>query len=403
MSKSRTNSTGQLTVAHVMPWSGMGGVEIATLRLVRATQDRFRHVALCLEDATELRASFEAMGVETFVYAAPTPSLRHWGRFYGESRLVARLLRSAGADIVHFSEVKAALHNSLAALLARCSQICHVRVSHPHITLRDRLSLLPIGVFVFVSEEARQSFSIKLPSRKAKVIYDAVEIPAVDIVRESRSVREEFGIAEDATVVGMVARVSPQKDYFTLADAAAKVLSLYPATRFFVVGDNSLVPLNREHFAEVKARLESLGIFDRFIFSGHRGDVVRLSCAMGVCVLSTHREGFPLSILETMSLGKPMVATRVGGIPEIVKPGVTGYLHEHGDAEGLAAALCRLIESPEEAAQIGTNAREVIRSHFAVEKYVAEITALYRGVRKSGTTARLQESVVSGEKVKSLP
>jgi len=394
---------GKLTIAHVMPWSGMGGVEIATLRLVAATRDRFRHVAFCLADADDLRTRFEEMGVEVVTYVAPTPSIRHWSRYYGESKVVARLLRGAGADIVHFAEIKAALHNSLAGLLARCSLICHVRVSHPHISLRDRLCLLPINVFVFVSQEAKETFALPISAAKARVIYDAVTMPELDIESEAAVVRAELEIAPEETIVGMVARVSPQKDYFTLADAAVKVLTRFPRTRFLVLGDNSLVPLNREHYDEVKARLEALGISDRFLFTGHRTDVLRVTCAMDICVLSTHREGFPLSILETMSLAKPMVATSVGGIPEIVKPGVTGYLHAHGDSDELAAALCRLIESPAESQRIGLACSELIRSDFAVAKYVEQVAVLYRGVsRTSGEEAPARTIHPGAKKVKDV-
>jgi len=400
---SKRTKDGTVTIAHVMPWSGMGGVEIATLRLVAATRDRFRHVAFCLADADDLRARFEEMGVEVVTYVAPTPSIRHWSRYYGESQAVARLLRGVGANVVHFAEIKAALHNSLAGLLARCSLVCHVRVSHPHISLRDRLCLLPIDVYVFVSQEAKETFGLPLPAAKARVIYDAVTMPELEIEREAEAVRAELGVAPEETIVGMVARVSPQKDYFTLADAAVKILERFPATRFLVVGDNSLVPLNREHYDAVKTRLDALGIFDRFLFTGHRTDVMRLTCAMDICVLSTHREGFPLSILETMSLAKPMVATSVGGIPEIVKPGVTGYLHEHGDSEGLAAALCRLMESPAEAQRIGLACREVIRSEFGVAKYVDQIATLYRGVsRGSGEEMPARTIHPGAEKVKDV-
>lgn len=82
----------KITVAHFMPWSGIGGVEIATLRMTDATRDRFRHVAFCLHDAVDLRTSFENSGIETIIYSPPEPSLRHGDRFYRESSAIARQL-----------------------------------------------------------------------------------------------------------------------------------------------------------------------------------------------------------------------------------------------------------------------------------------------------------------------
>lgn len=378
--RSNSRKSEKITVVHIMPWSGIGGVEIATLRLVDATKEQFHHVAFCLADATDLMASFDKLGIETVVYSQPLPSLRHAARFYRESKSVAHQLREIGADIVHFSDERAANHNSLAAYLARCRMICHLRVSYPRLDWRQRLCLLPIQSFIFVSREAMESFAVSLPASKARVIYDAVEVPAEDGADSSAEVRRELGVPDGCVVVGMVARVSRQKDYFTLADAAALILDEHPKVRFLIVGDNSLVDLNRSHYAEVSSRLKELGIFDKFIFTGHRTDVSRLISAMDICVLSTHREGFPLSILEMMAMGKPVVATAVGGIPEVVLPGKTGYLHSHENSGELADAIRSLIDDPAEARRIGLSAREHVRQNYSRQKYVDEIADAYREV-----------------------
>jgi glycosyltransferase involved in cell wall biosynthesis len=375
--KDGTESRQQLTVAHFMPWSGMGGVEIATLRLVEATRGQFRHVAFCLPDAVAPRDAFERLGIETVTYTPPVPSLRHASRFYRESKAVARQIREVGADIVHFADEKAANHNSLAAFLAGVRMVCHLRVSNPHLDWRKRLCLLPVHRFIFVSKEAKQSFAVSVPDRKSRVIYDAVEVPAAEMPESAAVARRELGVPDGCVVVGMVARVSRQKDYFTLADAAVEILGKHPRTRFLVVGDNSLVELNRTHYAEVAARLNELCIADRFIFTGHRDDVPRLIAAMDICVLCTHREGFPLSILEAMAMGKPVVATNVGGIPEIVRPGATGYLHQHGNSKELAAAVLSLIDNPEEARRMGETAREDVRQNHSRQKFADEIAKTY--------------------------
>ncbi|HZY64224.1 MAG TPA: glycosyltransferase [Edaphobacter sp.] len=372
----------KLTIAHFMPWSGMGGVEIATLRLADAIKDSYRNVAFCLEDAVELKESFQKMGIETVTYVPPTPSLRHGARFYKESRRVAKQIKDSGADIVHFSDEKAANHNSLAAFLAGTRNVCHLRVSYPSLEWRQRLCLLPVDSFIFVSKEAKDTFAMSLPERKTRVIYDAVEVPKVDHQASNAEVRREFGIPMESPVVGMVARVSAQKDYFTLATAAVEVLAKHPEAKFFIAGDNSLVDLNRKHYQEVAKRLRELGIEDRFIFTGHRRDVPRLIAAMDICVLCTHREGFPLSILEVMAMGKPVIATSVGGIPEIVIPEVTGYLHGHGNSKELADAINALIENPVKTRALGESARRHVREHYSREGYVADMTRAYEDVMR---------------------
>jgi glycosyltransferase involved in cell wall biosynthesis len=368
------------TIAHIMPWAGVGGLEIATLRMTEVTSDRFRHIAFCLDDAVLLRDSFEKIGIETITYVPPEPSLLHGGRFYKESLTVAGQLRSVRADVVHFSETKAAYHNSLAALLARTRMVCHVRNTYPDLSLREKLSLLPVHSFIFVSHEARRGLPISLSDKKARVIYDAIDIPCVDIAASNESVRRELGIPPGCIVVGMVARVNPQKDYYTLVSAAAEVLCSHPDTRFLVVGDNSFVDMNRHHYAEVMSRLKELGIADNFIFTGHRSDVTRLIAAMDISVLSTHREGFGLCIAESMAMQKPVVATAVGGLLEVVEHDVTGYLHQHGNSNELANAIISLIENPDKASQLGWAGYEHVRQNYSRHKFVDEISKAYSDV-----------------------
>jgi glycosyltransferase involved in cell wall biosynthesis len=366
-----------------MPWSGMGGVEIATLRMVQATREQFRHVAFCLQDAA-IKQSFEGAGFETITYSPPIPSVRHAGRYYRDSLAIARKLQSIEARIVHFSEVNAAEQSSLAALIAGARMLCHVRNTYSHLTLRQRVPLLPVDSFIFVSRDSMSHFGISLPGNKTRVVYDAIDMPSVDFAACKTAVRQELGIPAGCAVVGMVARVNPQKDFFTLASAAAEVLDRYPNTRFLVVGDNSLVDLNRAHYKEVAEALIKLGISRSFIFTGQRDDVPRLIAAMDVCVLSTHREGFPLSILESMSMRKPVIATAVGGIPEIVKPGINGYLHKHGDSKELATAIARLVEDPEKARQLGIAAYEDVRLNHSRQAFVDDLSKAYGDVMQQG-------------------
>lgn len=371
------------TVVHLMPWSGVGGVEIATIRMVQATRDHVRNVAFCLSDATAVRTAFEKVGVETEAYRPPEPSLRHSGAYYRASRLLADQIANYEADIAHFSDEKAAYHNSLATVLAGTKRICHLRVSFPTLELRQKLCLLPIQSFIFVSNEAMDTFAMSVPQAKKRVIYDAIDIPAIDVTATGTAARQELGIPAECTVVGMLARVSPQKDYMTLANAAVKVLERFPDTRFLVVGDNSLVDLNRQHYGAVAARLNELGIADRFTFTGHRDDAQRFVAAMNFCVLSTHREGFPLSILESMALAKPVIATSVGGIPEIVFPDINGYLCEHGDSDSLAEKIMYLVSDPASVKRLGNAARGHVASNYSKAKYVAEILRAYSDVSRA--------------------
>lgn len=367
----------KMTIAHIMPWAGVGGVEIATLRMTEATRDRFRHVAFCLPEAVAMQQAFSAAGIETVLYDAPEPSLLHGLGYLRSSQKLAAQLRSVSARIVHYSEIKGAYHCSLAAVLAKARTICHVRNTYPQISLRERLTLKPVDHFIFVSEEARRHFGMAVPDKKSRVIYDAIDLSEENVAADRISVRSELGIPAAATVVGMVARVNPQKDYFTLASAAAQVLAQFPETRFLVVGDNSNVDVNRDHYRKVTARLDELGIRSSFLFAGHRNDVPRMIAAMDISILPTHREGFGLCIAESMALRRPVVATAVGGLLEVVQHGETGYLHEHDNSSELASHIIALIANPAEAKRLADAGFEYVRKNFSPGKFVDEISNAY--------------------------
>ena len=175
----------------------------------------------------------------------------------------------------------------------------------------------------------------------------------------------------------MAARVAPAKYYETLAKAAARVVAQHKNVRFLIVGDHSHVREYREHFETVKGYLNANGVADYFIFTDYRNDAQRLIAAMDIFVLSTRTEGLPLVILEAMAHAKPVVATNVGGVPEVVDAGVTGFLHEPKDDQQLATDLLRLVEDASLRKKMGEAGRERVAAKFNKERFAAELGGLY--------------------------
>lgn len=363
-----------------MPWPCVGGVERATARMVHWIEgDEFRNIAFCLKDARQVKEMFEQEGVEVIEYEAAEPSYRHPKNYLRASRHLARMLREQRVDLVHSADLLAAHRSTLAAMLARVPLISHIRGRFEEISRRDRSFLLPVKRFVFVSENTRQAFGHEAGAGRGAVIYDGIEVKERD-GQAAASVRAEFDIPPDAKIVGMVARIAPAKDYPTLIRAAARVVTDEPDVRFLIVGEHSGVEAYREHFEEVKRLIEEHNLAPYFIFTDFREDVQRLTAAMDVFVLSTHMEGLPLVILEAMAQGRAVVATDVGGIPEIVKHEETGLLSPHGDDEGLAAHLISLLDHEEKRERLARAGCEFVKSNFSRESFVLRMTRLYREV-----------------------
>jgi glycosyltransferase involved in cell wall biosynthesis len=367
-------------IAHILPWPSVGGTEAATARLACAAEGQeFTSVAFCLRGAAPVRALFEQAGITVIEYEAAEPSLRHPSRFLKSSLALARQLRAADVSLVHAADVLAAYRSSVAALLAGVPLITHVRGRFPRLSRRDRLFLLPVRRFVFVARDTWRVFGHAVPERRGEVLYDGIDVRH-DASSAVDSTREELGIAASAKVIGMVARVAPAKDYPTLIRAAAIVVARHPDAVFLIVGQHSGVREYEEHFLAVRRLLDEHALSRHFVFTDHRTDVDRLLDAMDVCVLATHGEGLPLGLLEAMAKGKPVVATAVGGIPELIRHGVSGMLVPPSDHDALAHELSRLLDDRGVARTLGESGRTFVERDFGRASFATRLHALYARV-----------------------
>lgn len=380
-----------VNVLHVLPFPSIGGTEIATRRIAEAVRPfGVRSAALLLRPAADLQGYLEEGGIACLPgVQRPEPSLlREAPSFLRASLALARDFRDF--DLIHCADVQAAYHVAVAGRLAGRPVLCHIRNRAERIGRRERVFIGSASHFAFVSRDTLDHFPMRLRRSRTTVLYDGIDIPPraapADRLVAAHAVRSEFGLPKDAIVAAMFARVNPQKDYPTLIRAAALLRDAHPALRFLIVGDNARVEINRQHFAEVHDLAHRTGVLDRFVFAGFRTDVARLMLAADLCVLCTHFEGLPLVLIEAMAAERACVATAVDGIPEALTDGVTGLLHRHGDAEGLAAAIASLIAAPARKAAMGVSARAEAERRFSHDRFARDVRALYDGL--SGTRGK---------------
>jgi glycosyltransferase involved in cell wall biosynthesis len=169
----------------------------------------------------------------------------------------------------------------------------------------------------------------------------------------------------------MLASLTPKKAPRVFLEAAALVRASVPAARFLVVGDG---PLR----GDLEARARELGLSDAVRFAGESDDVPGVLAGVSVSVLTSVKEGCSNIVLETMAAGRPMVATAVGGNPELIVDGVTGFLVPVGDARAVADRVVRLLSDTALAARMGEAARERAFGEFGVERMVERTVAVYR-------------------------
>jgi glycosyltransferase involved in cell wall biosynthesis len=191
-----------------------------------------------------------------------------------------------------------------------------------------------------VSEAVRASLPTAI-QRRSQVVLQGIEVEQVQAQRaERKAVRTELGLDADALVVGTVANMRAQKAYPDLLAAALRVVERLPDVRFVAVGQGPLE-------GEVRALHAELGLGHRFLLLGHRRDAVRVMAASDVFVLASLYEGLGVAVMEALALGLPVVATAVGGVPEVVQHGREGLLVRPGRPRELAAALMALLTDAE--------------------------------------------------------
>lgn len=386
-------------VAHILPWGSgsIGGVEQATLRVAAAANARgFASTIFCLPSATAVQDFFRAAGFPVRTFEPTEPSYRHAKNYLRGSWQLAREFRRLNIDLVHCADLQGAYWTALAGGLTRVPVITHVRSRQSNLLFRHRTFFFPVSHWVFVSRATRKCFSYRIPEERAAVLYDAVPAgpPLAEAVRreDRKEVRRELGIAPDAKVVGMIARISPQKDYLTLARAARRLIAPDASVRFLIVGDTEHDAVYREHYAIVRRMLAENGVGDYFTFTGFRTDTARLTRAMDVFVLSTHTEGLPLVLIEAMHEGVPVVATAIDGIPEIVIDGKTGLLYPYQDDEKLHSAVSSILYDERLRKALVWAAHELVGETFSHERFSAGLVNLYRralGLPDSSTNANI--------------
>ncbi|WP_437730733.1 glycosyltransferase [Sorangium sp. So ce1335] len=222
----------------------------------------------------------------------------------------------------------------------------------------------------------------EVPRSKLHVVLNGIDLSRFrpDAAARAR-IRAELGIPQDAWVAGAVGRLSQVKNHALLLRAAAAAGVLSDDGRLLLVGDGP-------EAAPLRALAEELGIRDRVVFAGERHDVPELLSSSDVFVLSSDSEGLPLSMVEAMATGLPVISTAVGGIPALVADGETGFLVPSGDVDALAAKLATLKADPEQARAMGKQGRKLALGRYSAERMMASYMDIYEALLARRESAR---------------
>ena len=357
-----------LQMIESVPGVAGGGAEMVCLRLCNALRggDRYQPL-LAANPRTWILTQSPCRAIET--------PARHHRLDLRYACRIARLLRAEQAALLHTHLMGANLHGAIAARLAGIPSV--VTVHSREYDLETRLRRLVYrgiaalaGAVVVVSQELREEFlHLGASSRKVRVIENGVPPNTVG-EEEAAAVRRVLGLSAGQPVALALGMLRPAKGHGFMLEAFAKVVSVLPNARLLIAGDGP----RRE---DLEALAVQLDIENAVVFLGFRNDTQRLLAAADFLVGASLHEGQNLAMIEAMMAGRPVVATAVGGTPEIVAEGKTGLLAPPADSAALAAAMLELMQDPERRRRLGETAQRNAAQRFSFAVTAQQYQGLY--------------------------
>lgn len=303
--------------------------------------------------------------------------------------------RLAHCDLLHTHEFKSDLFGWLAARSVGRPWIAtdHHLATDDDWRLRlfavaDRMALPHARAVIVPSYSQAQRLARYVPHQKIHTVYHGIDAAAfaASAATERTRLRGRLNVGEGQPVVSVFGRLEPIKGHSDLLQAARIMLASRPDLQFWIVGEGSLA-------ASLQAQARQLGIDGAVRFLGYQPDVASLMAASDVVVLPSRHESFGIVLIEAMSLGKPIVATATGSIPEVMRDGVQGYLVPPHHVEALAQRVLHLIANPLLAEQMGRAGREGVLQVFTVQKMVERLAAIYRQTSARGGSVALESGI----------
>jgi glycosyltransferase involved in cell wall biosynthesis len=367
--------TGAPGVLHVVLSLGTGGTERLVIQLCTLLQNRFRVSVCCLDDRGSRAGELIDRGCDVVaLHRRPGfhPSLGY---------RIAQLAVDRRADILHCHHYSPFVYGRIAAAINRRLKIVfteHGRLSDDPPSLKRRV-VNPVlgrlaGSLHSVSDALRQSMTAEgFPGRRIDVIHNGIEPGPRPTASDRWRARQLLGMTPGDLVIGTAARLDPVKNLDALIEAHTQVRRLLKRGQLVIIGDGS-----------ERRRLEACayraGVADSVRFCGDRDDVRLLLPAFDVYVNCSISEGISLTILEAMAAALPIVATRVGGTPEIVTGGLTGTLVPPRDTGALVSAILDTCMLPDGGRMLGSAGRSRVEHRFTIDRMVQRYASIYSTV-----------------------
>ncbi|HEY4189139.1 MAG TPA: glycosyltransferase [Candidatus Limnocylindrales bacterium] len=367
-----TRRSDRIRVVEVLATGTNGGAQEHLYNLIsRMDRDRYDVSVVSLSPGSAVR-KLERLGIHVTVIDEPDDAIA--------TGILAAHLIDVRAEIIHNHMYRAEIVGTKAAIAL--GEAGHRRpwvISTVHSSRirstddQEELVRLTASIDQLIAVSHSIDRKIVAEGRTAAprtIIYNGVDLQRYDHQEPCCTLRDEYGMEPTSPIVGVVGRLELEKGHPTLLEAWPRVLEACPSAYLIVVGEGSRLDALHDI-----AREE--GVERHVVFTGRRDDIPAVTAAFDVAVLPSYREAQGLTILEAMALSRPVVASNVGGIPEMIEDGVTGLLVPPHDPEALATAIIRLLSDHQLSDVLGRAGHDLVHDRFCVELMVAAVQGLY--------------------------
>lgn len=361
-----------MKILHINTEKTWRGGEQQLLNLLRGLNKRNITSHLACQPGSAMEERAKKAGIEVFPIA-----------MHGEVDLLAsyrlrRLITGFRYDILHSHTSHAHTLAFFASFGTKTRLLVSRRVDfsifrHSFLHLSGFKYRLMAHYYIAISHKIKDVLvSDGIPAQRIFVVHSGIN-PERFVSSPKDHIITEFNITEDERVVVNVAHLAGHKGQKYLVRAIPLVLAKIPTARFFIVGGGELMP-------ELQSLATSLGLRQKLIFTGFRRDVGSFYQIADLFVMSSVQEGLGTAVIDALALGKPVVATHAGGIPEIIRDGETGRLVASADPTALAGGIIDLLTNPGRAKQMGRRGQEIVRENFSVDAMVDKNIEVYQQI-----------------------
>lgn len=366
-----------MRILHLISSAGFYGAENVLVNLAAAS----RKVAGCqpvvgvLRDARnphqEVADQARERGIEAHIFACS-------GRLdLSLIGAIRRRARELATDVIHSHGYKSNFYGYLAARPRRIPVLatCHTGTDKPEMTpaLRlydwlDRAVLRRVDQVVAVSPTIAEALAaVGIPPGKIALVPNGID------VERFQHASPALAVPAGARVVGMVSRLTANKGPYCFLEAARAVAARMPEAYFVLVGDGP-------ERSRLEAAAKESGLEGRILFTGARSDMPGVYASLNVFVLPSHSEGMPMSVLEAMAAGLPVIATRVGAVPQLIEPDRTGVLVQPQASAELAEAIVKVLKNPIWAHELGQSGRRRVVQEYSSDSMARHYRRLYERI-----------------------